>query len=76
MDASASFELKVDVPPPLNVTPASVIEGTGNLACQRVLTSLMDTLCASIVRDHVAWVRAQRAAQEAPPPAAVVAAPA
>jgi hypothetical protein len=60
MDAKAVFELKVDVPFPLNITPAAVIEGTGDVAVKRVLTSLMDTLCASIVRDQVAWVKARK----------------
>lgn len=57
MHANAAFELKVDVPFPLNLPPRAAIEATGNTACQRVLSSLMDTLCASIVRDHVAWLR-------------------
>jgi hypothetical protein len=57
MHADAEFELKVDVPFPLNVTPAGVIEKAGNVGVQRVLTSLMDTLSASIVRDHAGWAK-------------------
>jgi hypothetical protein len=65
MHSKATFLLNVDVPFPLNVTPASVIEATGNLAVQRTLTSLMDTLCASIVRDHIHWAKAAGATSAA-----------
>jgi hypothetical protein len=60
MHADAQFELKVDVPFPLNLTPMGVIENAGNVGVQRVLTSLMDTLCASIVRDHASWAQNDR----------------
>ena len=55
MNASAQFDLRVDVPFPISLTPRPLIEGTGNAACQRVLATLMDTLCSSIVRDHALW---------------------
>ena len=61
MDAKAQFKLDVDVPFPLNVTPKPVIESAGNVAVQRTLTSLMDTLCKSIVRDQIAWTKDQAA---------------
>ena len=60
MHANAAFQLRVDVPFPLNLPPRGAMEATGNSACQRVLSSLMDTLCASIVRDHVQWMKEGR----------------
>jgi hypothetical protein len=60
MHATATFQLDVDVPFPLNMTPKPAIEATATVAVQRTLTSLMDTLCASIVRDHISWTKAKR----------------
>jgi Protein of unknown function (DUF1997) len=57
VDASGHFQLRVDVPFPLNVTPRPVVEATGNAACHHILSSLMDKLCKSIVRDHYAWAQ-------------------
>jgi hypothetical protein len=65
MHATATFQLDVDVPFPLNVTPKPVIELTGTAAVERTLINLMDTLCVSIVRDHVAWTKAQQASKNA-----------
>eukprot|EP00892_Ulva_mutabilis_P000296 jgi/Ulvmu1/10267/UM060_0069.1 len=62
MDAKATFQLDVDVPFPLNVTPKPMIESAGNVAVQRTLSSLMDTLCQSIVKDHVAWSKSMKPA--------------
>lgn len=65
MQATAKFQLDVDVPFPLNVTPKPAIELTGTTAVQRTLENLMDTLCASIVRDQVAWTKDNREASNA-----------
>ena len=56
MGANAQFALQVDVPFPLNVTPRPVIEATGNAAVNRVLRTLLLSLCQSIVADHAAWL--------------------
>ena len=64
MHAKATFQLDVDVPFPLNVTPKPAIELTGTAAVERTLSNLMDTLCTSIVRDHVAWTKANQAASD------------
>lgn len=66
MHAKATFQLDVDVPFPLNVTPKPAIELTGTAAVERTLSNLMDTLCTSIVRDHVAWTKAKQAASDKP----------
>lgn len=65
MQATAKFQLDVDVPFPLNVTPKPAIELTGTTAVQRTLENLMDTLCSSIVRDQVAWTKENREASNA-----------
>lgn len=63
MKSTGNFTLEVDVPFPLNVTPKPVVESAGNVAVQRTLSSLMDTLCTSVVRDHINWTKAQKTAQ-------------
>lgn len=64
MDSRAQFTLDVDVPFPLNVTPKPMIESAGNVAVQRTLSSLMDTLCTSVVRDHIDWTKEAAATAE------------
>lgn len=45
------------------MTPKPAIELTGTAAVEKTLTNLMDTLCASIVRDHVVWTKANQRAE-------------
>lgn len=63
MDAHAEFDLDVDVPFPLNITPRQVVEATGNAAVNRVLRTLLTSLCQSIVADHSTWLASLQEAE-------------
>lgn len=56
LSCQADFQLTVDIPFPFSLTPAPVLQATGNAAVKTVVAQLMDVLARSMVTDHKVWL--------------------
>ena len=55
----ADLEVKVEVPPPLNLTPGLILEASGNSLLASVLLTIKQRLMKQLLLDYSQWVRSQ-----------------
>lgn len=58
----ADLEVKVDIPPPLNFTPAPILEATGNSLLKSVLLTIKQRLMHQLLLDYQRWAVGEQTA--------------
>ena len=55
LEGQADLEVKVDIPPPLMLTPKSILEGGGNGLLKSVLARIKQRLISQLLQDYNQW---------------------
>jgi Protein of unknown function (DUF1997) len=55
LQGRADLEVRVDLPPPLGFTPASIVEAAGNSLLKSILSTFKQRLMHQLLVDYVAW---------------------
>ncbi len=56
----ADLEVKVELPPPFNFTPAPILETTGNSLLKSVLLTIKQRLMHQLLEDYCHWARGEQ----------------
>jgi Protein of unknown function (DUF1997) len=59
LSGQANLQVRVDLPPPLSLTPRPIIETTGNGLLRSVLLTIKQRLVHQLLSDYYTWVAAQ-----------------
>lgn len=59
LDGRADLEVQVELPPPLWLTPAPLLETAGNGLLKSVLLTIKQRLMAQLLTDYQRWARAE-----------------
>jgi hypothetical protein len=55
LQGRADLEVRVDLPPPLGFTPASIVEAAGNSLLKGILSTFKQRLMHQLLVDYVTW---------------------